>query len=79
MKLLKKTNEDKFSVTKILSIIGLILAIIVSGFTIYDRFLDEPDDEGLTIEQRLSPEMMKELKSGKTIRIEKGITLEESM
>jgi len=60
---------------KIITIIGAILAIVVSGITIYDRFTE---DEGLTIEQRLSPDMMKALKDGdKTIRIEKGITIEQ--
>jgi len=60
---------------KIITIIGAILAIVVSGITIYDRFTE---DDGLTIEQRLSPDMMKALKDrDKTIRIEKGITIEQ--
>ena len=75
MKLLKKKDEDKFSIVKILTVIGAIMAILVSGFTIYDRFTQ---DEGLTIEQRLSPDMMKALKDGKTVHIEKGLTLERS-
>jgi len=76
MKILKKKNEDKFSITKILTVIGLILAIVVSSFTIYDRF---SEDEVLTIEQRLSPDAMKALKKGETVHIEKGITLERSV
>ena len=78
MKILKKKDEDKFSLIKILSVVGLVLAIIVSGFTIYDRF-SEPKDEGLTIEQTVSPDALKALKDGdKTIRIEKGITIKRS-
>ena len=73
MKILKKKDEDKFSLIKILSIAGLVLAIIVSSFTIYDRFTQE---KGLTIEQTLSPDAMKDIKEGKTIHIEKGITIE---
>ena len=34
--------------------------------------------DDLIIEQRLSPEMMRELKDGKRIKIEKGITIEEN-
>ena len=75
MKFLKKKDEDKFSIIKILTIAGLFLAIIVSSFTIYDRFMQ---DEVLTIEQRLSPDMMKALKDGETIHIEKGISLDRS-
>lgn len=73
MKILKKKDEDKFSILKILTVIGLVLAILVSGFTIYDRFTQ---GKYLTIEQRLSPEMMDALKDGETIHIEKGVTLE---
>ena len=75
MKFLKKKDEDKFSIIKILTIAGLLLAIIVSSFTIYDRFTQ---DEVLTIEQRLTPDMMKALKDGETIHIEKGISLDRS-
>ena len=73
MNFLKKKNEDKFSIIKILTLAGLVLAIIVSSFNIYDRFIE---NDVLTIEQRLSPDMMKALKKGETIHIEKGITLE---
>ena len=73
MNFLKKKNEDKFSIIKILTLAGLLLAIIVSSFNIYDRFIK---NDVLTIEQRLSPDMMKALKKGETIHIEKGITLE---
>ena len=75
MKLLKKKDEDKFSIVKILTVIGAILAILVSGFTIYDRFTQ---DEVLTIEQRLSPDAMRSLRKGETVHIEKGITLESN-
>ncbi len=75
MKILKKKDENKFSIIKILTVIGLVLAIVVSGFTIYDRFITE---EVLTIEQRLSPDMMKTLKKGETVHIEKGVNFERS-
>ena len=74
MKLLKN-KDDKFSIIKILSIAGLLLAIIVSSFNIYDRFIQ---NDVLTIEQRLTPDMMKALKDGETIHIEKGISLDRS-
>ena len=74
MKLLKN-KDDKFSIIKILSIAGLLLAIIVSSFNIYDRFIQ---NGVLTIEQRLTPDMMKALKDGETIHIEKGISLDRS-
>lgn len=76
MNLIKKKDSDKFSITKILSIIGLILAIVVSSFTIYDRFFLQDEDEGFTIEQTVDPATLKKLKKdGVSIRIEKGITI----
>ena len=73
MKFLKKKDEDKYSIIKILTILGLVLAIVVSSFTIYDRI---KQDGVLTIEQRLSSDAMKALRKGETVHIEKGITLE---
>ena len=54
-----------------ITIIGAILAIIVSGITIYDRL--QKDD--FSIEQRLDPDSMKALSEGEEIVIEKGITI----
>ena len=57
MKFLKKKDEDKYSIIKILTILGLILAIVVSSFTIYDRI---KQDGVLTIEQRLSSKVRRQ-------------------
>jgi hypothetical protein len=66
---LKKRN-----IVKILTITATILAIVVSGITIYKEFFGKDD---LVIEQRLSPEMMDKLENGDSgeITIEKGITI----
>ena len=56
-------------ITAIAAIVGIATGLV----TMWDKLF--PNDE-LTIEQRLSPEMMKELKEGDgTIIIEKGITI----
>ncbi|RLD67353.1 MAG: hypothetical protein DRI98_12705 [Bacteroidetes bacterium] len=63
-------------IKKLLMIVALVASIvgIAAGLmSIYEKIFS--GDE-LTIEQRLSPEMMKELKEGDgTITIEKGITI----
>lgn len=63
------TKDAIIFITVVSATIGIALGLI----SIYEKIF--PGDE-LTIEQRLSPEMMKELKEGDgTITIEKGITI----
>jgi hypothetical protein len=60
-------------VIQIIIVIAAIVSITVGLMSMYEKIF--PGDE-LTIEQRLSPEMMEELKNGDgTITIEKGITI----
>lgn len=67
-------RKKKINIIKILTIIATILAIVVSGITIYEKI---KKDDDLVIEQRLSPEMMDKLKNGDSgeVTIEKGITI----
>jgi len=69
-----ENRKRKINVVKIITIIATILAIVVSGITIYNEFIK---DDGIYIEQRLSPELMDRLGSGDSgeITIEKGITI----
>ena len=57
----------------LITIIGTIVAATLGCISLYEKIF--PGDEFM-IEQRLSPEMMEELKKGDgTITIEKGITI----
>ena len=47
-------RKKKINIIKILTIIATILAIVVSGITIYEKI---KKDDDLVIEQRLSPEI----------------------
>jgi len=65
------------TVIKIIQVLTVLAAIvgIAAGLTsMYEKIW--PGDE-LIIEQRLSPEMMKQLKNGAKKKKKKGITIEE--
>ena len=68
-------DKKKRNLVKILTIIATILAIVVSGITIYKEVIQK--DNSIYIKQELSPEMMDKLGSGDSgeITIEKGITI----
>ncbi len=80
----KKLPSEKILQSRIfnwLKIIGMLVAVLAGITTLidwwfdhflYNRFFTTPE---LVIEQRLSPEAMKELKKGNKITIEKGIRL----
>ena len=69
-----ENRKRKINVVKIITIIATILAIVVSGITIYETF---KKDDSIYIKQELSPELMDRLGSGGSgeITIEKGITI----
>jgi hypothetical protein len=64
----------EFTILQWLAAVAALISVILGSVSIYDRFFTDE----LTIEQRLSPEMMDRLKSGEKIKIEKGITIEET-